>query len=125
MIAAAKLGAGTVRGVDNDPVAVAVAEKNLQLNNLAPPAYRVSRGDLVNGILGRYDLVAANILLPVILVLLERVAGVLAKNGALICSGLLAQNRDEVLARMQAKGLTVETVLTDQAWMAVAARRRS
>jgi ribosomal protein L11 methyltransferase len=125
MIAAAKLGAGRVRGVDNDPVAVAVAEKNLQLNNLAAPACRVARGDLVNGIVERYDLVTANILLPVILVLLERVGRVLAENGVLICSGLLAQNRDDVTARMRAKGLTVETVLIDQAWMAIAARRRS
>jgi len=125
MIAAAKLGAAKVRGVDNDPVAVAVAEKNLQLNNLGPPACQVSRGDLVDGIAGRYDLVTANILLPVILELLERVEGVLATDGVLICSGLLAQNRDEVVARMQKKGLAVETVLIEQAWMAIAGRRRS
>jgi ribosomal protein L11 methyltransferase len=125
MIAAAKLGAGKLRGVDNDPVAVAVAEKNLRLNKLAPAAYRVSAGDLVNGIAGRYDLVTANILLPVILELLERVGGVLAPNGVLICSGILARNRDQVTARMAEKGLRVEAVLTDQDWMAVAARRRS
>ena len=124
MIAAAKLGAGKLRGVDNDPVAVAVAEKNLQLNKLAPATYRVSRGDLVNGIAGPYDLVTANILLPVILELLERVEGVLAPNGVLICSGILAQNRDPVVARIEEKGLLVEAVLTDQAWMALAARRR-
>jgi ribosomal protein L11 methyltransferase len=125
MIAAAKLGAGKLRGVDNDPVAVAVAEKNLRLNKLAPAAYRVSAGDLVNGIAGRYDLVTANILLPVILELLERLGGVLAPNGVLICSGILARNRDQVTARMAEKGLRVEAVLTDQDWMAVAARRRS
>jgi ribosomal protein L11 methylase PrmA len=69
--------------------------------------------------------VTANILLPVILELLERVEGVLATDGVLICSGLLAQNRDEVVARMQKKGLAVETVLIEQAWMAIAGRRRS
>jgi ribosomal protein L11 methyltransferase len=125
MIAAAKLGAGEVRGIDNDPVAVAVAEKNLQLNGFAPPAYRVSGGNLVDGIKGRYDLVTANILLPVILALLERVEGVLAENGVLICSGLLARSRDEVVSRMEKKGLKVETLLTEQDWMAIAARRRS
>jgi ribosomal protein L11 methyltransferase len=34
MIAAAKLGAGTVCGVDNDEVAVTVAEKNLLANHI-------------------------------------------------------------------------------------------
>lgn len=125
MIAAAKLGAGKLRGVDNDPVAVAVAEKNLRLNHVAPATYRVSRGDLLEGVAGRYDLVTANILLPVILELLEGVDGVLAPNGVLICSGILAQNREPVVARIEEKGLLVEVLLTDQAWLAVAARRRS
>jgi ribosomal protein L11 methyltransferase len=69
--------------------------------------------------------VTANILLPVILELLEGVDGVLAPNGVVICSGILAQNREPVVARIEEKGLLVEAVLTDQAWLAIAARRRS
>jgi ribosomal protein L11 methyltransferase len=61
MIAAARLGAGFVFGLDKDEMAVKIAEKNLRLNGIAPQKFSVKAGNLVAGIEERYDLVVANI----------------------------------------------------------------
>jgi ribosomal protein L11 methyltransferase len=121
MIAAAKLGAGEVCGVDNDPVAVTVAEKNLLVNGIA--CFRLVAGNLVEAIDRSFDVVAANILAEVILVLLHDVVSVVKPGGLFICSGIITAKKDAVLSGLQDNGFAVVEILEKEGWVAIAARR--
>ncbi|WP_319522851.1 50S ribosomal protein L11 methyltransferase [uncultured Desulfosarcina sp.] len=122
MIAAAKLGAASVCGVDNDEVAVSVAEKNLLANGVRD--YRLMTGNLVEQVSGTFHVVAANILAEVILDLLPDVAAVLEPKGILICSGIIKEKKRAVLSGLEESGLAVIEVLEKEGWMAVAARKK-
>jgi ribosomal protein L11 methyltransferase len=122
MIAAAKLGAGKVCGVDKNEMAVEIARRNLRLNSIAPQRFSVKVGNLVDGIQGKYDLVVANILTQVIYNLLEGIEQVLKDKGIFICSGILEKNENLVIARMKNIGFEIlELGIKDQ-WVAIASR---
>ncbi len=122
MMAAARLGAGRVRGVDNDPVATAVAEKNLTANGIRE--FAVNVGNLVDGLKGTFDVVVANILAEVILELLPDVATVLEQSGVFICSGIVSTQQATVLAGLQKAGFEVLEVSDRAGWLAIAASPR-
>ncbi len=123
MIAAAKLGAGTVCGVDNDEVAVSVAEKNLLANHIDRKEFTLSSGNLVDGVNRTVDVVAANILAEVIMKLLPDVTAVLKQNGILICSGIITAKKAAVFSGLQEQGFTVVEDQEKEGWVAIAARR--
>ena len=121
MIAADKLGAKTVCGVDNDEVAVSVAEQNLLTNHIHH--FNLLSGNLVETVSRTFDVVTANILAEVILDLLTHVAAVLEDNGVFICSGIITAKKDAVLTGLKKKGFKVIQVLEKDGWVAVAARK--
>ena len=123
MVTAARLGAETLTGIDNDPVAVEVAETNLRLNSIAPHAWQVSTGDLVSAAEGPFDLVTANILSEVILTLLDSVGNVIRPGGIFVCSGIIEENRDLVTAKMAACGFDILEVRARDAWVAIAGKK--
>ena len=123
MIAAAKLGARKLYGVDSDSMAVTVAEKNLKVNHI--DHFRLFTGNLVNDVQGAFDVVVANILAEVILELLPAVSTVLAEKGVFICSGIITAKKEAVLAGLKERGLTVIDVLEKEGWVAIAARRQT
>jgi ribosomal protein L11 methyltransferase len=102
---------------------VAVAAENLRKNGAVQDRFTVRTGDLLAGIDRRFDVVAANILLPVILDLLDGVNRVLAPGGLVIVSGVLAENAGTVAGRMQDRGLAVVETRTWEDWAALAGRR--
>lgn len=124
LIAAGKLGAGEAMGIDNDSVAVAVARENLERNQLDALRFQAVVGDLADGIHRRYDMVVANILSEVILVLLDQVPGVLTPNGVFICSGIIEENRDIVVDKMKQTGFDILTVRSEEGWVAIAGKNR-
>ncbi|MGD9416430.1 MAG: 50S ribosomal protein L11 methyltransferase, partial [Desulfobacterales bacterium] len=71
MIAAAKLGAGVVCGIDKDSIAIDVAASNLKLNDLVSDNAILRTGNLLTGITDTYDLIVANIFTHVIIELLD------------------------------------------------------
>jgi ribosomal protein L11 methyltransferase len=122
MIAAARLGAGFVCGLDKNEMAVKIAEKNLRLNGIAPQKFSVKASNLVAGIEEKYDLVVANILTQVIYNLLEDIEKILNEKAIFICSGILEKNENLVLARMKTIGFDIlDRCIKDQ-WVAIAGR---
>ena len=72
MLAAAKLGVKDIVGVDIDELAVEVAQENLILNGVERENFRVLKGDLISVIEDKkFDIVVANILADVLLILLK------------------------------------------------------
>jgi ribosomal protein L11 methyltransferase len=124
MIAAEKLGAASVTGIDMDETAVEIAEKNLVLNRIDASRYALYAGDLVSNIQDRFDLVAANILSEVIVRLLDDIGTVLAENGILICSGIVEKNSTKVIEKMKDVGIEIVEVFLKEGWATIAGRRR-
>ena len=119
MIAAARLGAKSVQGVDNDPVAIEVAQKNLLANRI--PDFDIAAGHLVDDLDGPFDVVAANILSEVVLDLLPGVIRVLKKSGVFICSGIVSPQKRAVLAGLHKAGFEIVEVSEKAGWIAMAA----
>lgn len=109
-IAALKLGAGNVLGVDRDPEAVEAARQNARINGV-DDNLELEIGSLGEIKAGRFSLsggqiVAANILAPVIMRLLEEGLGDLAApGGKLILSGILEDQVPEIESGIEAAGL--------------------
>ncbi|MHA1524364.1 MAG: 50S ribosomal protein L11 methyltransferase [Alphaproteobacteria bacterium] len=106
-IAAAKLARCPVVATDIDPIATQTARTNVRANQVAPQITCLT----ANGVADRairanrpYDLVMANILARPLVKIAPTLALVLARRGAIILSGLLIEQRAEVLNAYRARG---------------------
>ncbi|MBU6468019.1 MAG: 50S ribosomal protein L11 methyltransferase [Betaproteobacteria bacterium] len=93
-IAAAKMGAQSVIGVDIDEAAVLAAKRNAELNNVSAHFY--NNQDWKSDTL--YDGVVANILAAPLKVLAPLLSSYVKPGGWLILSGLLDKQTDEMIA---------------------------
>ncbi len=125
MVAAGKLGAGRMCGVDRDELAVRIASENLGRNGIDAERFDLVQGSLAAPFQGRFDVVAANILTHVVLELLDDVPRVLQPGGVFICSGIIAENQDLVVGRMTAMDFEVLDVRLQEGWVAIAGRAPS
>ena len=124
-IAAAKLGAQHVLGVDIDPVAIESARQNLR-NNKVDETVRLLHGSLQDcPPNARYDLILANILIPILMQLLKQgLAERVEKGGKLILSGILDHQAQDVTGAYQAHGLALVHELAWQDWRAFVFKRK-
>ncbi len=121
-IAAHKLGAGHVVGVDNDPVAIESANDNLELNDCA--------GDILLAVAdrpgelppARYDLVFANIISSILLRLRDDIVQRVRPGGLLLLSGVLADEEGAFAERFLPDGWVVERRMYAAEWVAFAVR---
>ena len=93
-IAAAKLGFGPTTALDSDRLAIEATLANARDNGVVLD--RVERADLRSGAIPEADVVVANLRRPLLLEAAERMVS--ASPRALIVSGLLAEEADEVAA---------------------------
>jgi ribosomal protein L11 methyltransferase len=103
-IAAARLGAGRVAGNDVDPVAVQVARENAARNGVALELTAAP----VEALRGPFQVVVANILANTLAELAPAVAAQVAPGGALLLSGLLEGQEEEVRGAYLAAGLLAD-----------------
>ena len=115
-IAAAKLGAETVKAVDIDATAVRVAAENIAANGLTEKI-SVKQGDLLQGTEGQADVIIANIIADIIIMLLEDVPGKLKNGGIFLASGIIEERQNDVAAAAAKAGLCVEAVDTKGGWV--------
>ena len=92
-IAAAKLGAAPVSGVDIDPQAIVAAEYNAERN-----AVQAHFADSAHAIEGQFDIVVANILSNPLKALAPAICGHVRAGGRLALSGILAEQADDLIA---------------------------
>lgn len=119
-IAAAKLGAGQIVGVDTDPIAIRTAQENAEKNGVAE-AMQLSEGELASVSQKEWDLVVVNILAPVIILLLTEhdLMGYVAPAGKLILSGIIDEQLDDVVAALKAAGGQVVEKFVVRDWVAL------
>lgn len=121
-IASKALGAGDVYAYDLDEVAVRAAKENMDLNDYAKEV-QVAANDLLKGISIEADIVMANILAEIILLLIEDAWRVLKPNGLFITSGIIDSKKDTVLEQLSAQGFEIEQVQQMKDWFAIIARK--
>lgn len=115
-ILADKLGASKLKAVDYDEEAVSNCRENFALNRVSAPS------EIVHGSMETcdgdqpYDFVCANIIKSTILDMLPRLLELTRDGGRLVLSGLLQQDRDDVIAALRNRGYTKFTIWPDNEW---------
>jgi ribosomal protein L11 methyltransferase len=110
-IAAARLGAGRVAGVDIDPQAVESARANAERNEVS-----ALFADSAEPVAGEYDLVVANILSNPLRVLAPAICAHVRSGGCLALSGILREQAEEIIA-IYAQWLPMEVADTREDWV--------
>lgn len=122
-IAAEKLGADRVVGVDTDPDALAAADENVRLND----ARRIELRQLdvaatVVGFQGLFDIVLANLTGALLYLHASTLSGLAAADGVIVVSGFEAVDRRNVTEAFAAAGQSAAQDLEEDGWVALALR---
>jgi ribosomal protein L11 methyltransferase len=125
MIAAEKLGAESLCGIDKDELAVEIAAENLKLNKVDPTKYCLKSGNLIDEINEPYNFIAANIFSHVIIELLKDIKKVLTVGGIFVCSGIIDENKSSVISAMREAGFDISDTATKEEWVAIVGRLRA
>ena len=118
-IAVAKVTRRPVLGTDIDPLAVEIAAENAALNCVAPLTRMiVADGTRHREVRARapYDLIVANILAGPLMRLAPDISRILAPGGQLILSGLLAGQRERVVAAYGQQGIFLKRAALYEEW---------
>lgn len=120
-IAAARLGAARVVGVDTDPIAIEATTANAARNRLAR-RIKARQGSLPSGA-GPFDVVLANLIAGLLVPLAPLLRDELRPGGTLLASGIFVDREAEVTAAFEAAGLESVDRSAEGAWVALEARR--
>jgi ribosomal protein L11 methyltransferase len=125
-IAAAKLGASEVIGLDTDPVAVKAARSNAENNNVNT-IVQIKRGTLSTRLQrenkDKFDIILANITARAISELANGLYKVLKTRGVLIASGIHSEGLDGTLISLAMANFKLKTVDQENGWYAVTATK--
>lgn len=113
-IAAARLGAGHVAGVDIDPQAVEAARANAERNGVT-----ALFADSATPVAGEYDVVVANILSNPLRVLAPAICAHVRSGGKLALSGILHEQIDEIVA-IYAQWIPLQVADVREDWVCLA-----
>ena len=108
-IAAGLLGARDVLGIDIDPLAVIVSKENAAFNKLED-RISILEGDLTKGVDYKADIVVANLMAD------------LNPGGLYVSSGILAEKKDEVAAKIREAGFEIVEIYEEDEWVCIVAR---
>ena len=118
-IAAGALGAGEMLGVDTDPIAVESTTANARLNGQSR-RLRVRQGSAPSGE-GPFDIVLANLIASLLVLLARPLRDELAPGGHILASGIFRDREGDVRAAFEAAGLTAARRWAEEDWVALEA----
>ena len=123
-IAAARLGATAVLGVDNDPQAITASRDNAQRNEVPDTAFRVvlPQDDLVASWQASADWVVANILAGPLVALAPALTSLMVPGGRLLLAGLLVNQAHEVI-EAYTPGVALSIVDQQEEWVLLAGEK--
>ncbi|OQO79645.1 50S ribosomal protein L11 methyltransferase [Enterococcus durans] len=117
-IASKYLGAKDVYAYDLDEVAVRSAKENMDMNEVAKDVH-VAANDLLKGIEIESDVIVANILADIILLMIPDAWRLLKQTGSLIVSGIIEDKKQMVIDAMETQGFVVEQIFQQKDWYAI------
>lgn len=121
-IASKHFGAKDVFAYDLDEVAVRAAKENMDMNPVAADV-NVAANDLLQGIDLQADVIVANILADIILLMIPDAWRVLKPEGTLIVSGIIEEKKQLVIDAMEQQGFIVDQVFQQKDWYAIVLKK--
>ena len=122
-MAAVLLGADEALGIDIDDEAVRVSNENIVKNGLEG-RISIRHGNLMDGINYEPDIIVANLMVDLVIMLSPAAAAQLRPGGIYITSGILDIKEDIVKKAIEDAGFDIIEVLADGEWRAITAVRR-
>lgn len=119
-IAASKLGAYKVIGVDIDEVAVDAARENVKYNDVKNVEIR--KGNLTEVIEGKADIIVANIIADIIIKLIDTIKPFLKDEGIFIVSGIINDRKQDVISKFNEAGFSIIDIKHMGEWVAISAK---
>ncbi|MBF0413062.1 MAG: 50S ribosomal protein L11 methyltransferase [Desulfamplus sp.] len=127
MIAAAKLGASYLVGIDIDEVAIQVASENIIKNAISSERFEVKIATLEQYIsksdMFQFDLISANIIAEVLIDIMSEMKTSLKKDGIVILSGIIKDREQAVKECLNHNGFAILDVKNEGEWIAIAAKK--
>ena len=122
-MAAVLLGASDALAIDIDEEAVRVATENIRKNGLEG-SISVMKGDLMAGVSYGPDVIVANLMADLVVMLSPAAAAQLGPGGIYITSGILDIKEETAAEAIRAAGFDIIEIMHDGEWRAIVAVRR-
>ena len=122
-IAALLLGAEKAVGVDIDALAVKTAGENAQTNGVEEKFQGIC-GNLTDQVAGKYELVVANIVADIIILLTKDITRYLNPDSIYLMSGIIDTRVQEVRDALEPR-FTILEERQEKGWFALAAKQKS
>lgn len=127
---ALKFGAAYAVGTDLDPCAIDATHENMKENNIPADRYEVMIGNIIDDKsvqdhvgYGKYDIVVANILADVLVMLTPVIVNQMKPGGIYITSGIIDDKEEVVKQAVTDAGLQLIDVTYQGEWVCVTARK--
>lgn len=127
---ALKFGAAYSVGTDLDPCAIDATHENMEANGIGREQYEIMIGNIIDDPqvqekvgYEKYDIVAANILAPVLVELTPVIVNQLKPGGIYITSGIIDDKEQMVVDAVKKAGLELLEVNYQGEWVSVTARK--
>ena len=121
-IGSAVLGAKNIFAYDLDDIAVQAAKENVSLNHIEANV-ELKANDLLKGIDKKADIVVANNLADIILMLIPDAYETVKEDGYFICSGIIKEKRTEIEESLTTQGFKIRFVNQMDDWLAFIAQK--
>ena len=121
-MAAVLLGADEAFGIDIDEEAVRVSNENIAKNRMTD-RIRIEKGNLIDGVDYEADIIVANLMADLVMMLSPAAASQIRPGGIYITSGILDIKEEAVKKAIADAGFEITEVLADGEWRAIVARR--
>ncbi len=115
-----------ITAVDIEENSVRIAKENAQLNKLTDDVFHAHCGNVLMDkelyelvCQKKYDVIAANIVSDIIILMAPMFKKVLAKEGTLICSGIITERTDEVESALHKAGFVTKEKNNNDGWAAI------
>lgn len=125
-IASLLLGAKEADAIDIDPNAVGIAYENAERNGITKKTYHVLSGNILEDenldelfSKKQYDIVEANIVADVIIVLSKKVQQYLKKDGLFITSGIIKERMEDVYVALKENQFQILETKVKKDWVAI------
>lgn len=110
---ASLLGAKDILVIDNDLDAIKVSKENL--THIECIEYKVN--NLLDGINNKFDIIIANIVADVIVLLSDYLEINLSSGGVFLVSGIIENKWSIVFEKILSKGLVLEKMIEEEGWV--------
>jgi ribosomal protein L11 methyltransferase len=124
-ICASKLGAGSCKAYDIDPVAVKVARENIKDSGLDNVTCDVS--DLLRQVdteQAPYGVICANIVADIIIRMTPDVGRLMDEHSVILASGIIVERSEDVISCFEENGFVIVERVEENGWCALAVKKK-